>query len=82
MTQPVALFLMAKLALNAQVYADDDWTDNNGIPNGTATFTIDGASKSPWEATIAYCDAITELGYELESKFENNFSVTNESSKE
>ena len=82
MTQPVALYLMAKLALNAQVYADDDWTDNNGIPNGSATFTIDGTSKSPWEATIAYCDAITQLGYELESKFENNFSVTNESSKE
>jgi hypothetical protein len=38
---------MAKLALNTQVYADDDWTDNNGIPNGTATFTINGATKTP-----------------------------------
>jgi hypothetical protein len=82
MTRPVAYYLMAKLALNAEVYADDDWTDNNGIPNGTATFTIDGASKTPWEATIAYCDSITELGYELESDFSKNFSVTNESSKE
>ncbi len=82
MTRPVAFFLMAKLALNAQVYADDDWTDNNGIPNGTTTFSIAGASKTPWEATIAYCDSITELGYTLETDFSKNFSVTNESSRE
>ena len=82
MTRPVAFFLMAKLALNAQVYADNDWTDNNGIPNGTATFTIGGANKTPWQATIAYCDSITALGYALEGNFSKNFSVTNESSKE
>ena len=82
MTRPVAFYLMAKLALNAQVYADDNWTDNNGIPNGTTSFSIDGASKTPWEATIAYCDSITDLGYSLESDFTKNFSVTNESSKE
>ncbi len=82
MTRPVAFYLMAKLALNAKVYGDDDWTDNNGIPNGTATFTINGANKTPWEATIAYCDSITNLGYSLESDFSKNFSVTNESSKE
>ena len=82
MTRPVAFYLMAKLALNAQVYGDDDWTDNNGIPNGTATFNINGANKTPWEATIAYCDSIIALGYTLESDFSKNFSVTNESSKE
>lgn len=82
MTRPVAFYLMAKLALNAQVYADDNWTDNNGIPNGTASFSINGATKTPWEATIAYCDSITDLGYSLESDFSKNFSVTNESSKE
>ncbi len=82
MTRPVAFFLMAKIALNAQVYADDDWTDNNGIPNGTAEFTIKGATKTPWEATVAYCDSITALGYELENDFSANFSISNESSKE
>lgn len=82
MTRPVAFFLMAKLALNAQVYADNDWTDNNGVPNGTATFTIGGASKTPWQATIAYCDSITALGYTLEADFSKNFSVNNETSKE
>lgn len=82
MTRPVAFYLMAKLALNAQVFADNDWTDNNGIANGTATFTIDGTEKTPWEASIAYCDSITDLGYTLETEFSDNFNVTNESSKE
>lgn len=83
MTRPVAFYLMAKIALNAAVYNDNDWTDNNGVPNGTLpTFTIDGQNKTPWEATIAYCDSITALGYVLEDDFSSNFSVTNESSKE
>lgn len=82
MTRPVAFYLMAKLALNSKVYADDDWTDNNGIPNGTATFSLNGSNKTAWEATIAYCDSITALGYVLETDFSKNFSTTNESSKE
>lgn len=82
-TRPVAFYLMAKIALNAAVYNDNDWTDNNGIPNGTLpTFTINGENKTAWEATIAYCDSITALGYELEDDFSRNFSVTNEGSKE
>ena len=81
-TRPVAFYLMAKLALNAQVYADDDWTDNNGIPDGEAIFTIGGANKTIWEAAIAYCDSITELGYRLESDFSKNFTINNENSKE
>ena len=58
MTKPVAYFLMAKLALNSQVYADDDWTD--GAPSGSATFNVDGTDMNAWEATIAYSDKITE----------------------
>lgn len=81
-TRPVAFYLMAKLALNAQVYADDNWTDNDGKPNGTASFSIGGVTKTPWEAAIAYCDSITKLGYALESDFSKNFSVDNESSVE
>ncbi len=82
MTKPVAYFLMAKLALNSQVYADDDWTDNNGIPNGVASFTVNGNQMNAWEATIAYCDMITEMGYVLSTDFSSNFSVTNELSPE
>lgn len=80
MTQPVAYFLMARLALNSQVYADDNWAD--GAPNGTFSFTVGGTKMNAWEATIAYCDKITELGYELEADFSKNFSVSNETSKE
>lgn len=81
-TKPVAYFMLAKLALNAQVYADNSWVDNNGVANGSATFKINGANLSAWDATVAYCDSITALGYELESDFSKNFSVNNESSKE
>lgn len=30
-TRPVALFVLAKLMLNAEIYADDNWTDKNHI---------------------------------------------------
>lgn len=81
-TRPVAFYLLAKLALNAQVYADDDWLDNGGMPDGSTDFSINGKNMTCWEATVAYCDSITDLGYELEPKFSTNFSLTNENSKE
>ncbi len=33
-TRPVVTFLLAKLALNAEVYTDNDWTDNGKRPDG------------------------------------------------
>lgn len=81
-TQPVAYFLLARLALNAEVYTDNDWTDNSRPDGKNIKFTIAGVEKNAWEATIAFCDSITELGYELEPDFKTNFSVSNESSKE
>lgn len=37
-TTPVANFLLAKLALNAEIYCDDNWTD--GVPrNGKEIFS-------------------------------------------
>ena len=47
-TVPVVHFLLAKLALNAEIYCDDNWTD--GVPrNGKEIFfTVDG------ESTFAY----------------------------
>jgi hypothetical protein len=81
-TQPVAYFLMAKLALNAEVYTDNNWVDEDR-PNGkNIKFTVDGVEKNAWEATIAYCDKITEAGYELEPNFATNFIVKNETSQE
>ena len=81
-TKPVAYFLLAKLALNAEVYADDDWTDGTKLDGKNIKFTVDGTEMNAWEATIAYCDKIAGLGYKLEPKFESNFSLKNESSVE
>lgn len=81
-TKPVAYYLLSKLAINAEIYADDNWTDGNKIDGKNIKFTVDGAEKNAWEATIAYCDKITNLGYKLEPKFESNFSIKNESSVE
>lgn len=82
MTQPVVYYLLAKLALNSEVYTDNDWTDGNR-PNGKdIKFTIDGETMNAWEATIAYSNKVTALGYKLESNFASNFSVKNENSVE
>lgn len=81
-TKPVAYFLLAKIALNSEVYADDDWTDGNKLSGKNIKFTVDGTEMNAWEATVAYCDKISALGYKLEPKFAANFSTTNESSVE
>lgn len=82
MTQGVAYFLLAKLAINAQVFNDNDWTDNGGVPNGAATIKVAGNDVNAWDKTIDYCNAIADLGYSLEGDFSANFSVSNETSSE
>ena len=53
-TRPVAWFLLAKLALNAEVYTDNNWTDASR-PNGkTIMFDIDGTQKNAWQTAAAY----------------------------
>lgn len=82
LTRPVAWFLLAKLLLNAEVYADDDWTDNTR-PDGTAiTWTVDDTPMNSWQAVIAYCDKITSFGFSLAPNFSDNFSINNEKSPE
>lgn len=82
LTRPVAYFLLAKLALNAEVYSDNDWTDGVRPDGKNIYFTIDGQQQNAWQAVVAYCDRITAMGYELEPSYETNFSVYNESSVE
>ena len=79
-TKPVAYFLLAKLALNSKVYADDNWAD--GVADGEYTFKINDTSMDAWTATIYFCDKITEMGYKLEPNYLQNFAVKNESSVE
>lgn len=84
MTKPVAYFLLAKLALNSEIYTDDNWNDGYANrPSGKdIKFTVGGTEMNAWETTIAYCDSITALGYSLANNFASNFSTTNESSPE
>ena len=81
-TRPVAHFLLAKLALNAEIYCDDNWTD--GVPqNGKEIFfTVDGERLNAWQTCIKYCDKLAEAGYMLESDYSYNFAVHNENSNE
>jgi hypothetical protein len=81
-TQPVALFLLVKLMINAEVYADDDWTDGVGVDGRSVTFNIDGKTMNAWDACEYYCDLLDYYDYKLEDQFDANFRVTNEYSAE
>ena len=81
-TRPVVTFLLAKLALNAEVYTDNDWTDTQRPDGKNIKFTVNGTELNAWETTIYYCDQLKSLGYKLEPKYETNFSVFNEPSIE
>lgn len=74
--------ILAKLALNAEVYADDNWTDGNRPAGKNIKFTVDGKEMNAWEATIAYVDKLEALGYKLQGNFSENFAVANETSVE
>lgn len=81
-TRPVVYFLLAKLALNAEVYTDNDWTDSSRPDGKNIFFTVGGNRLNAWQTTEAYCDSLTAMGYKLEPNYESNFSVYNESSSE
>lgn len=82
MTRPVAQFLLARLFLNAEVYADDDWTDNRRPDGKTMIFTVGGQTMNAWQACIHYCNEIEKEGYQLQPDYAFNFSVHNETSVE
>ena len=82
MTQPVVWFLLAKLALNAEVYTDDDWTDGSRPDGKSIFFEVDGQRLNAWQTVNYYCEKITVAGYTLEKDYTANFAVFNESSEE
>ncbi len=82
MTQPVVWFLLAKLALNAEVYTDDDWTDGSRPDGKSIFFEVDGQRLNAWQTVNYYCEKITAAGYTLEKDYPANFAVFNESSEE
>ena len=92
-TQPVVNFLLAKLALNAEIYMYDDWTRGyaNRPKGSDIHFSVPAADASShdgdkelnaWETCIYYCDKLAEEGYVLESDDAFTFSTHNETSKE
>ena len=93
-TQPVVNFLLAKLALNAEIYMYDDWIlGYSNRPKGSDIhFSVpavsDASSRSgskelnAWETCIYYCNQLAAEGYVLESDDAFNFSTHNETSKE
>ena len=81
-TQPVVNFLLAKLALNAEIYTDDNWTDGKRQDGKNIYFNVNGEKKNAWETCIWYCEQLRQEGYELESDYALNFAVHNENSKE
>lgn len=82
MTQPVVWFLLAKLALNAEVYTDDDWTDRSRPDGKSIFFEVEGQRLNAWQTVNYYCEKITAAGYTLEKDYTANFAVFNESSEE
>lgn len=82
MTQPVVWFLLAKLALNAEVYTDDDWTDGSRPDGKSIFFEVEGQRLNAWQTVNYFCEKITAAGYTLEKDYTANFAVFNESSEE
>jgi len=81
-TRPVVWFLLAKLALNAEVFTDNNWTDGIRPDGKTLFFTLNGKQLNAWETTLAYCDSLATVGYRLAETYESNFAVFNETSVE
>ena len=81
-TRPVAWFLLARLALNAEVYCDDDWTDGHRPDGSQIFFNVDGRQLNAWQTCEAYVDSLTAFGYHLADDYASNFAVHNETSVE
>lgn len=83
-TRPVVNFLLAKLALNAEIYTYDNWTAGyDQRPKGDQIFfKVEGQWLNAWQTCIHYCDALAAEGYTLESDYAYNFSTHNENSRE
>ena len=81
MTRSVVDFLLAKVLLNAEVYADDDWTDAKHPDASTMMWKIDSETFNTWQAVERYC-VFLSAEYSLATEFKDNFDISNEESPE
>ena len=81
-TLSVAFFALAKLYLNAEIYADDNWTDAQHINGRDMKFNFLGRDLNAWEICAYCCDVIGQMGYHLSTNYDDNFNVNNENSVE
>ena len=81
-TAPVMWFILAKMTLNAEIWTDDIWTDDQHLEGDNIFFSINDEILNAWEACLYYCDLFERFGYELESNYASNFSTRNEFSTE
>lgn len=85
-TRPVAHFLLMKMALNAEVWTDDDWTD--GVrPDGKTIQLLcaeDNKKRNAWETVVFYADNIlhSNARYALCNSQTKCFEVFNEDATE
>ena len=84
MTQDVAYFVMMKLAINAEIYADDDWTDDVH-PDGSKIIlptynilTSQNDNLNAWEAVNEIADKLSLAAYDLSKSYNSNFEEGNE----
>ena len=82
MTAPVCWFLLAKMALNAEIWTDNDWTDEKRTAGRNILLDCGEEYLNAWDACLYWCSKIQNEGYELEPLYANNFAVKNETSKE
>ena len=82
-TRPVVDFVLAKMALNAEIWYDDVWTDDEREAGSDILLPCGELGEmTAWDACIYYCDQVTQAGYQLETDYRENFSIYNEESKE
>lgn len=87
MTAFVVYFVMMKLAINAEVYTDNDWTDNvrpdgrDIILKSSDAFTYRITEDNAWKTVQNLFHSIEEF-YTLSEYYSDNFAVHNESSRE
>ena len=84
LTRPVAEFMLMKLALNAEIWTDDTWTDGSQLDGTTILLSCDGTDMNAWQAVCYYGGRISAsaANYDLCESQTNCFAVYNEDAVE